>query len=143
MVAHGSGSGLRRSALIATIPVRDLERARRFYVDVLRLDFERESDAGVLLRAGDARVLLYRSASPAPQHTLVGFEVERLEPVMAELAANGVQFEDYDFPGLQTVNHIAWIGPERAAWLRDSESNILSISEAWLPDRDAATEHDP
>ncbi len=29
-----------------------------------------------------------------------------------------------DFPGLRTIDHIAWIGPERAAWFRDSEGNI-------------------
>jgi hypothetical protein len=32
---------------------------------------------------------------------------------------------------LKTVDHIAWIGPERAAWFHDSEGNILSISEPW------------
>jgi hypothetical protein len=64
-------------------------------------------------------------------HTLAGFEVDRLEPVMDALMQGGVAFEDYDFPGLRTMDHIAWIGPERAAWFRDSEGNILSISEPW------------
>ena len=50
---------------------------------------------------------------------------------MASLRTSGVQFEDYDLPGLRTVDQIAWIGPERAAWFRDSEGNALSISEPW------------
>ena len=85
----------------------------------------------MLLTAGDGRILLYRSASEAPAHTLAGFEVDRLEPVIASLKGLGVTFEDYDLPGLRTVDHITWIGPERAAWFRDSEGNVLSISEPW------------
>jgi hypothetical protein len=80
-------------------------------------------------------VLLYRSSASAPSHTLGGFEVERLEPVIESLMTRGVMFDEYDIPGLKTVDHVAWIGPERAAWFRDSEGNVLSISEPWVPDR--------
>jgi catechol 2,3-dioxygenase-like lactoylglutathione lyase family enzyme len=127
----GAGQSLSISRLIATIPVRDVDRARAFYVDVLGLAFEAASAAGILLRAGEGRVLLYASLAPPPDHTLAGFEVERLEPVIATLQGRGVVFEAYDFPTLHTVDHIAWIGPERAAWFRDSEHNIISISEPW------------
>jgi catechol 2,3-dioxygenase-like lactoylglutathione lyase family enzyme len=125
---------LRASGLIVTIPVADLDRALAFYRDVLGFDHLRTSEAGALLRAGDGRVLLYHSSAPAPAHTLAGFEVERLEPVIETLTARGVAFEDYDVPGLRTIDHVAWIGPERAAWFRDSEGNILSISEPWVTD---------
>lgn len=122
---------LRHAALITTIPVRDLERAQAFYEGILGFRHTATSEAGVLLIAGDGRILLYRSASEAPAHTLAGFEVDRLEPVIQSLEALGVIFEDYDLPGLRTVDHIALIGPERAAWFRDSEGNVLSISEPW------------
>lgn len=124
-------SDLRTASLIATIPVADLDRARQFYTDVLGLEHVATSEAGVLCRAGDGRVLLYRSEAPPPSHTLAGFEVDRLEPVMESLRERGVRFEDYDFPGLETEDQVAWIGPERAAWFRDSEGNVLSISEPW------------
>ena len=126
---------LRSAGLIVTIPVADLDRARVFYEGTLGFDPVDASEAGVICRAGDGRVLLYRSTAPAPSHTLAGFEVDRLEPVIETLTARGVAFEDYDFPGLKTVDHIARIGPERAAWFRDSEGNILSISEPWASDR--------
>ena len=117
--------------LIATIPVADLERARGFYEELLGFEHAATSEAGVLLRAGSGSILLYHSAAPAPAHTLAGFEVDHLEPVMAALKSRGVKFEDYDLPGLSTVDQIAWIGPERAAWFSDSEGNILSLSEPW------------
>lgn len=125
------GTDLRDGRLIVTVPVSDIERARAFYEDVLGLQHEATSEAGVLCRTGDGRVLLYSSAGAAPEHTLAGLEVDALEPVMTALRAAGVQFEDYDLPGLRTVDQIAWIGPERAAWFHDSEGNVLSISEPW------------
>ena len=124
-------SDLRQAGLIATIPVGDLVQARVFYEEILGFAHIATSEAGALLQAGGGRILLYHSAAPAPAHTLAGFEVGSLEPVMASLKARGVRFEDYDFPGLTTVDQIAWIGPERAAWFRDSEGNILSVSEPW------------
>ena len=129
---------LRTATLIATIPVGDLDRARAFYEDVLGFGHVATSEAGVLCGAGDGRVLLYHSAAAAPGHTLAGFEVDSLEPVIESLMARGVAFEDYDLPGLRTVDHIAWIGPERAAWFRDSEGNILSVSEPWRAPGDAS-----
>jgi catechol 2,3-dioxygenase-like lactoylglutathione lyase family enzyme len=130
---------LRSAGLIVTIPVADLDRARGFYEDVLGFQHVETSEAGVLCRAGDGRVLLYRSTAPAPGHTLAGFEVDQLEPIIDTLTRRGVVFEDYDVPGLRTVDHIAWIGPERAAWFRDSEGNILSISEPWSRPANPAT----
>ena len=124
-------TNLRDATLIATIPVRDLDRARAFYLDVLGLEHAATSDAGALCLSGGGQVLLYSSAGAPPEHTLAGFEVDALEPVIESLKGRGVRFEDYDLPGLRTVDHIAWIGPERAAWFRDSEGNILSISEPW------------
>jgi catechol 2,3-dioxygenase-like lactoylglutathione lyase family enzyme len=125
-------AGLAGSRLIATIPVRDRDRAEAFYTDVLGLEVQSASEAGVLLHIGEAQILLYESGAPAPTHTLAGFEVDDLETRMADLRSRGVVFEDYDFPTLRTVDQIAWIGPERAAWFRDSEGNVLSISEPWV-----------
>ena len=47
---------------------------------------------------------------------------------MRELRGKGVKFEEYDFPGLKTVNGIATTGDLKTAWFRDSEGNILAIS---------------
>ena len=124
---------LDRARFICPVPVVDRERARAFYVETLGLPFVAESEAGVLVALdGGARILLYESAAGAgPGPTVAGWEVDRLEAAIERLEARGVVFEDYDLPGLRTDGHIAWIGPERAAWFRDSEGNILAISEPW------------
>jgi hypothetical protein len=41
-----------------------------------------------------------------------------------------VVFEEYEFPGLKTVNRVADLGYERAAWFKDSEGNILAVATA-------------
>ena len=124
---------LQDAVFICPIPVVDLARARAFYVETLELPWVDESEAGILLGlAGGGRILLYQSPGGAPPtHTLAGWEVPALEPVIARLVERGVSFEDYDLPGLKTDDHIAWIGPERAAWFRDSEGNVLALSEPW------------
>jgi catechol 2,3-dioxygenase-like lactoylglutathione lyase family enzyme len=127
---------LDQAAFICPIPVIDLPRARAFYEDVLGLRAVDESEAGILIAAGGGRILLYASpAGDRPSHTLAGWEVPSLEPVIEDLQRRGVAFEEYDLPGLRTENHIAWIGPERAAWFRDSEGNVLALSEPWAGGR--------
>lgn len=61
--------------------------------------------------------------------TAAGWEVEDIEKEVAELRSHGVVFEEYDLPGIKTVNGIAVIGNEKAAWFKDSEGNILNIAE--------------
>jgi hypothetical protein len=72
--------------------------------------------------------LLYPTefAGKAP-NTLMGFESDDVEGEVAALKKAGVVFEEYDMPGLKTVNSIATMGGLKGAWFRDSEGNILSI----------------
>jgi hypothetical protein len=67
----------------------------------------------------------------------MGWEVEDIEVTVRELRARGVVFEEYDVPGLKTVDGIADIegnypskgSGERGAWFRDSEGNLLGIGQ--------------
>jgi hypothetical protein len=70
-------------------------------------------------------------------HTQMGWEVDDIEATVRELRARGVVFEEYDFPGLRTVEGIADIegnypskgSGERGAWFRDSEGNMLGLGQ--------------
>jgi hypothetical protein len=49
---------------------------------------------------------------------------------VSELKRRGVVFEEYDMPpGLTTRNSIATGGGAKTAWFKDTEGNILAISQ--------------
>ena len=48
---------------------------------------------------------------------------------MREMRAKGIQFEEYDMPGLKTLNGVATIGNESGAWFKDLDGNILAITQ--------------
>ncbi len=48
---------------------------------------------------------------------------------VAKLKSRGVQFEEYDFPGVKTNQGIADLGYEKGAWFRDSEGNLLALGQ--------------
>jgi hypothetical protein len=55
--------------------------------------------------------------------------VDDVERAVADLRSRGVELEEYDVPGLKTVDGIAELGYERAAWFRDPDGNILSVGQ--------------
>ena len=57
------------------------------------------------------------------------WQVDDVEAEVAELKSRGVVFEEYDLPGLVTKNSIAVGGGAKTAWFKDTEGNILAISE--------------
>jgi hypothetical protein len=57
----------------------------------------------------------------------MGFLVEDVASEVAALKARGVVFQEYDLPGLKTVEGIAEIDPGKAAWFEDSEGNVLGV----------------
>jgi catechol 2,3-dioxygenase-like lactoylglutathione lyase family enzyme len=124
-------TGLASVPFWATLPASDLARAKRWYQEVLGLTPVVETDQWLTYRCGDSVIQLYPTGSAGTaQHTLGGWVVEDLDATVAELRDRGVMFEEYDFPGLKTVDGIAQLGDvERAAWFKDSEGNILAISQ--------------
>ena len=129
------------NATVATrLPAHDLERARAFYAERLGLEPAEERPGGLLYRCGNTEFALFESAgAPSGEHTQMAFEVEDIEATVEQLRGRGVTFEEYDLPGLTTVNSIAEIEGnypskggkrERAAWFRDSEGNMLGAGQA-------------
>ena len=113
-----------------TLPAADLERAKAWYAEKLGLTPDREWPAGVRYRSGSSLFDIYpTSYAGTAKNTAAGWNVDDVDAVVTELRARGVEFQEYDFPGLKTVNGIADIDGERAAWFVDSEGNILSISQ--------------
>lgn len=127
---------LSRSLLYPTIPASDLERAGRFYEDKLGLKKvdDAPADGGLIFQAGDCtRVLVYKSEAKRGEATAAFFLVDDLDSEMKALRDNGIAFEDYDMPGLHTEDGVLAADGMKAAWFKDTEGNILSLTEMPLP----------
>ena len=74
-------------------------------------------------------MLLPRPGSTPSESTAMSFEVDDIAAEIKELEDHGVVFEDYDLPELTTVDHIATMGSEKAAWFKDPDGNVLCLHE--------------
>jgi hypothetical protein len=75
-------------------------------------------------------VFMYRSAGAGTSKASTAFwAVIDVEAEVAELKARGVVFEEYDMPEVKTVNSIATGGGTKTAWFKDSEGDILAVSQ--------------
>jgi len=117
--------------VMVILPVKELERARDFYVKRLGLEAEGLApDGKFVLRANGTRLaLMPKPGGTKAEHTALSFKVDNLAAAIKELKSRGVGFHDYDLPGFKTVNHVAQMGCENAAWFSDTEGNILCLHE--------------
>jgi len=114
---------------IATIAVKDIAAARKFYEGTLGLSLSGSQEAGVLLyQSGKSRVLIYQSQyAGTNQATAATWLVEDMEGVVKALKARGVAFEHYDLPGLARQGDVHVAGGLKAAWLKDPDGNVLAL----------------
>ena len=122
---------LTTSKAVAMLPVIDLDRARRFYEETLGLPTPKVRPSGeARYDGGGSCFALYPRSTPTrADHTALSFEVADIDGEMKALKARGVRFEEYDLPGLKTLNGVCVLGAERAAWFRDPDGNILCIHQ--------------
>jgi catechol 2,3-dioxygenase-like lactoylglutathione lyase family enzyme len=122
---------LNRTRVTAMLPVKDLARARSFYEKQLGLEPAGLKPDGkfVYLCGGTELALFPRPGGTKAEHTAISFKVEDISAAIRELEGRGVQFADYDLPGLKTVEHVCVLGSEKAAWFQDPEGNILCLHE--------------
>ena len=129
---------LEHGRVATRLPAQDLARARAFYAEVLGLEPVEERPGGLRYVCAAGEFALFESAGRSSgEHTQMGWEVDDIEATVRALRARGVVFEEYDLPGLETVDGIADIEGnypskgtgERAAWFRDSEGNMLGMGQ--------------
>lgn len=126
---------LNNSPIRPTIPVADLNRAKKFYEITLGLkpvpDDNNETTPGIaVFECGNSTLIeLYERGPSKADHTVATFEVSNIEEEVNVLRGKGVNFEEYDMPEIKTQNGIATQGSMKAAWFKDSEGNILCIHQ--------------
>ena len=115
----------------ATLPAQDLERAKAWYADKLGLKPTGSDPLGgaqYQLPDGTGFLLFPSAGKPSGTHTQMALDMQDFDTTVRDLRANGVKFEDYDIPGLKTVNGVAEFGEMKGAWFKDSEGNLIAIA---------------
>jgi catechol 2,3-dioxygenase-like lactoylglutathione lyase family enzyme len=116
---------------VATVAVRDLETARRFYEDGLGLKrVSTEGEEAITYSTGNSTLLIYRSDyAGTNQATSVTWSVgEQVEEVANALKGKGVVFEQYEMPGMTRRGDVYEAGNMKVAWFKDPDGNIHALT---------------
>ena len=140
MTPYTSPREARRFAIAATfvlalvgsiVSAQDpLGRAKDFYAKKVGLRLKGGSPKMGWMEFGAAKgttIQLFESDSKKSEDTAATFTVRNLVREMKELRERGVKFEDYDLPGIKTVDGIATMGKTKAAWFKDPGGNVIAI----------------
>lgn len=125
---------LSQSPVAATLPFRGLSAAREFYADKLGLRLLAGSVEDGFLEfegGGGTKLQLFESTSDQKSdNTAATFEVDDLDQEMKALRKKGVEFEEYDLPGIKTEDGVASAdGMGRMAWIKDPDGNVIALHE--------------
>jgi catechol 2,3-dioxygenase-like lactoylglutathione lyase family enzyme len=115
---------------VATVAVKDLDRARQFYRDTLGLQPASEDDPEFAsYRTGNSNLMVYRSQyAGTNKATSVTWPVgNEVESIVRTLKGKGVSFEHYDLPGTKVEGDVHVTGDHKAAWFKDPDGNIIGI----------------
>ncbi len=121
---------LRTNKVIGFVPTKDAERARRFFADVLGLQFVADDQFALVFDANGTmlRVVRVKDFTPFP-FTLLGWEVSKIEDVVSGLEKKGVVFERYGWFEQDKLGIWTAPGGAKVAWFKDPDGNLLSVSE--------------
>ena len=113
-----------------TLPVSDLEHARGFYRDVLGIHEDMVTEGGVMYGSGGTQFFVFPSQYRPGGHTQMSWQVADIKQEVAALKAKGIQFEEFDLPGIKSVDGIVQSGPSVwTAWFKDTDGNLLGLSQ--------------
>lgn len=120
--------------VIATVAVKDLGKARKFYEGTLGLEVKNAAGTEALTFAsGRASLIVYRSEyAGTNKATALNWSVgDELQAIVADLGRKGVAFERYDIPGATRQGDIYVMGPAerplKTAWFKDPDGNIIAL----------------
>ena len=114
---------------MATVAVKDLQKAKAFYERTLGLPAQPGDESMVAsYGSGASRLVVYVSQfAGTNKATAATWAVDDVDALARELKSRGVTFEHYDLPGATLAGDVHVIGTRRAAWFTDPDGNILSI----------------
>jgi catechol 2,3-dioxygenase-like lactoylglutathione lyase family enzyme len=113
---------------VATVAVKNLEGARKFYEQTLGLTKLMENTQVLAFKSGSSTLFVYRSQyAGTNQATAVTWVTDEVEDIVKALKSRGVIFEHYDLPNVTRQGDLHIAGSMKTAWFKDPDGNILSL----------------
>lgn len=114
----------------ATLPVSSLISAREFYRDTLGLHEDMVTEGGVMYGSGGTQFFVYPSQYKPSGHTQMSWTVPDIKAEVVALRARGIKFEEFDQPGIKSVDGVVQSGPNVwTAWFKDPDGNLLGLTQ--------------
>lgn len=112
-----------------TLATADPERSRAFYEGVLGFPAGDATGDGVVYRCGAGSFLVYQSSFAGTNKATAmslqcdnGFDVE-----VQRLRDAGVEFDTFEYEGIEWQDGVAVMGESRSVWFRDPDGNIINV----------------
>jgi catechol 2,3-dioxygenase-like lactoylglutathione lyase family enzyme len=120
---------LRDTDAVATLAVKDLGAAAKFYEGTLGLSRAGTEDTeGIVFESGDTIINVYRSSfAGTNKATALTWTVDDVDDVVRTLKSKGITFEHYDLPDTKREGDVHVAGDLKVAWFKDPDGNILSV----------------
>jgi catechol 2,3-dioxygenase-like lactoylglutathione lyase family enzyme len=113
---------------VATVAVKSLESARKFYEQTLGLTKIMENEEVLAFKSGRSTLFVYRSQfAGTNKATAVTWVADEVEEIVKTLKGRGVSFEHYDLPNMTRQGDLHVAGTMKAAWFKDPDGNIFSL----------------
>jgi catechol 2,3-dioxygenase-like lactoylglutathione lyase family enzyme len=113
---------------VATVAVKSLDSARKFYEQTLGLTKIMENEEVLAFKSGNSTLFVYRSQyAGTNKATAVTWVADDVEDIVKTLKDRGVSFEHYDLPNMTRQGDLHVAGTMKAAWFKDPDGNIFSL----------------
>jgi catechol 2,3-dioxygenase-like lactoylglutathione lyase family enzyme len=116
--------------MVGFVLTKDYGQARAFYEGKLGFEFVSLDPFALAMKVGGHFVRISKVPNFTPlRSTVLGWEVENIEAVVAWLKQRGVAMEKYPF--IQDAERGIWTTPngDKVAWFKDADGNVLSVSQ--------------
>jgi catechol 2,3-dioxygenase-like lactoylglutathione lyase family enzyme len=129
-MAKREATMLASGKMVGFVLTKDYDQARAFYEGKLGFEFVSQDQFALAMKVGGHYVRISKVSNFTPlRSTVLGWEVENIEAVVAWLKQRGVAMEKYPF--IQDAERGIWTTPngDKVAWFKDAVGNVLSVSQ--------------
>ena len=121
---------LESGKMVGFLLTKDYDKARAFYEKQLGFEFVSQDQFALVMKIGGHTVRIGKVPDfTSARNTVLGWEVDDIETVVAWLKAQDIVLEKYPFIQDQERGICSTPNGDKVAWFKDPDGNVLSVSQ--------------